>query len=355
MKKIFFIPLIIPLILFGLEISLQIYWYLKTKISQEPLSFNEFRFYQYDSVLGWKNKPRERGWLTTKEGKFWVEINSFGLRDKEISLSKRKKRILVLGDSFTWGYGVNQGETFSDELEKLFENKVEVINAGVTGYGTDQEFLYLVNEGYKFKPDIVLLVFAFNDLAWDNQAIIAYSYPKPHFIANNNKLILTNVPVPKKKNWIKRNSLPFFKQWKFSYSRKPNLKEKILLFLSEKSILFSLLNLSLKNKLFQGIEITVHLLFNLRDYCIKNNSQFKVVFIPYYRDVKTGKYFPSFESFKKFFEENGISYIDPLPYFRKEYLKGTNLFQKYHNHHFTHKAHKLLAEIIFENIPSFTP
>jgi hypothetical protein len=99
-----------------------------------------------------------------------VKLNSRGLRDEEIDYTKEpnEKRILILGDSVTFGWGVSQGETFSDHMEPLLRaetgTKWQVINAGVNGYNTQQEATYLRIEGIKYQPDIVIVVYVGNDV-----------------------------------------------------------------------------------------------------------------------------------------------------------------------------------------------
>ena len=75
-------------------------------------------------------------------------------------------RILSLGDSHTQGYEVNQKQTFSYVAEQLLNKKgfnSTVINAGVSGFGTAEELIFLENEGYKYSPDVVVIGFYAND------------------------------------------------------------------------------------------------------------------------------------------------------------------------------------------------
>ena len=88
--------------------------------------------------------------------------NELGLRDKPVG-EKRGERILVLGDSFTCGYGVEGWETFSDLLEQRLG--VEVINAGVGGFETIHQTRYFKTQGYKLRPDLVVYaLYLDNDL-----------------------------------------------------------------------------------------------------------------------------------------------------------------------------------------------
>lgn len=99
-----------------------------------------------------------------------VELNDNGLRDEEVLVEEVAgiRRILVLGDSVTFGWGVNQGETFSDRmeprLERLTGEQWQVINAGVNGYNTEQEAAYLRLEGFRYKPETVIVVYVSNDV-----------------------------------------------------------------------------------------------------------------------------------------------------------------------------------------------
>ncbi len=98
-----------------------------------------------------------------------VEIltNSYGLRGPETAIDKDQstKRILVLGDSYTFGVYCEENEVYPRILERLYinENKdtnVEVLNAGYTdGWSPDEHYAWLVKRGVKFKPDLIVYGF----------------------------------------------------------------------------------------------------------------------------------------------------------------------------------------------------
>ena len=97
-----------------------------------------------------------------------VATNSHGLRDYEYRYERTPDtlRIEMLGDSFTEGWGVPFADTFSKRVERLFAQdgtKAEVINTGVGNWNTIQEVEYFLTEGFKYRPDIVVLNFTFND------------------------------------------------------------------------------------------------------------------------------------------------------------------------------------------------
>lgn len=101
---------------------------------------------------------------------YYIKINSDGFRDREYPLKKPDDsfRIVVLGDSFTFGWGVNIEETFTFQLEKILNEKrleknFEVLNFGVPGVNTEQEIEHFTKKALKYSPDLVILGFTNND------------------------------------------------------------------------------------------------------------------------------------------------------------------------------------------------
>ncbi len=98
-----------------------------------------------------------------------IHTNSLGYRGPEFAPQKdlSRKRILTVGDSFTFGHGVNDDETYSAELQRLFQGKAEVINGGyASGFSPDAYYLYLKNLGVQLRPDIVVMgFFIWNDVS----------------------------------------------------------------------------------------------------------------------------------------------------------------------------------------------
>ena len=130
----------------------------------EPREVARYFFVQPDSVVHHKFIPLAKSRFKTSSFNTHYEINSLGLRDKEYPLKKPAgtTRVLMLGDSFTEGIGVEANETFSKVLEGLLNGegrteKYEVINAGVGSYSPLPEYLYLKSAGLKLEPDVVVL------------------------------------------------------------------------------------------------------------------------------------------------------------------------------------------------------
>lgn len=136
----------------------------------------------FDPELGWRPLPN-----LSKQGEYWgvtrpARTDSRGWRDKGHAAGKPDgvRRAVLLGDSFAFGLFVDDGDRVSDLLEAGFE-RFEVVNMGVTAWGTDQQLRALELDGFGYAPDIVILMtFPHNDLD-DVRRERNCSWPKPRF------------------------------------------------------------------------------------------------------------------------------------------------------------------------------
>src|SRR6266508_4570513 len=96
--------------------------------------------YAHDAELGWFSVPNSESRFTGTRT-VSVRHNSLGLRDIEQDRAP-KPTILFVGDSFVWGYDAEADERFTELLRPAMPD-FRIVNAGVSGYGTDQEFLLL--------------------------------------------------------------------------------------------------------------------------------------------------------------------------------------------------------------------
>src|SRR6266571_4475552 len=94
--------------------------------------------YRYDPELGWSPVANLHV-MSALPRTIALSNNSLGLRDREFRRNG-KPTILFLGDSLTWGYNVEASERFTDLLREQLPAH-NVLNAGVSGFGTDQEYL----------------------------------------------------------------------------------------------------------------------------------------------------------------------------------------------------------------------
>ncbi len=157
-------------------------------------------FYQPDASRGYSLRPGMEGWYR-KEGEAFVRINSDGLRDREHSKEKPADtlRIAVVGDSYAEAFQVAQEKAFWSVMERslgdcptLAGRRVEVINFGVSGYGTAQELLTLRGRVWEYSPDVVLLAVTTNNDVLDNSRALKLTDEIPYFTLREGQLVLDN-------------------------------------------------------------------------------------------------------------------------------------------------------------------
>ena len=180
------------LVLFGLLVGL-----FMTEIFLRVIGYTYPIFYETDYYRGFALRPGMEGHYQ-REGESDVRINSDGLRDREHAKAKPADtvRIAVLGDSFSEAMHVPMEQTFWSLLEgrlkecNVFPGKqVEVINFGVSGYGTAQELLTLQQRVWSYSPDIVVLAFTtYNDI-YDNSRALSKTEEVPYFFYRNGELV----------------------------------------------------------------------------------------------------------------------------------------------------------------------
>jgi hypothetical protein len=155
-------------------------------------------FYQPDQSRGYSLRPNMEG-RYRKEGDALVRINSDGLRDREHAIAKPAGtiRIAVIGDSYPEAFPVPMADAFWSIVEKkltecgAFGGKpVEVINFGVSGYGTAQELITLREHVWQYAPDIVMLTVTTNNDISDNLRALKKTDEVPYFVYREGKLIL---------------------------------------------------------------------------------------------------------------------------------------------------------------------
>ncbi len=155
------------------------------------------QWYVEDPDLGGRLRPGAEGWFHG-EGKGYVRVNSAGMRDREHALAKPAGalRIAVLGDSFAEAMPVSQDQAFWSVLERrlrecpaLRGRIPEVLNFGVSGYGTAQELIMLRRHVWQYDPDIVLLAFfTGNDVRNNSRALNREDVP--YFVLKEHRLVL---------------------------------------------------------------------------------------------------------------------------------------------------------------------
>lgn len=354
-----------------LEILLSLFWPHKVFIR----SYHE----QYHETLGWVNKPNTDGYFYLRRDiRFHRHHNNHGLRmlrNVEFKKAPGIKRILLLGDSFFWGYGVDDNDIISEVLQDMVGSSTEILNGAVTGYGTDQELLWLLEYGVKYSPDIVVLgVFPPNDLDEIGHSIM-YGYPKPIFALEDGRLSLYNVPVPDTRETRRKafeepqTVLGKIKKFlRFHTHTYPFIAKRINNIPGARKFLLKVGLAEEFTTALPGVKNLTHrpenilplfeaLIKEIHSVCKDINSDFLLVFIPEkentpgasikYKDISPdaerrntaySRYLYNFAL------KNKIKYLDLLPPIRNAHMKGIAVYNPaVYDHHWTKEGHRIAA------------
>ena len=161
---------------------------------------------QYDATLGYRFAPGLKVRIPHEGGGYLVKTNRDGFRcNNEVTREKSTaRRVLVFGDSYTAGDGVSNGKRYSDVLEQALGD-TEVLNFGLSGSGTDQQYLIFDEYADKIEYDAVVIGVLVENIQrnvlrqreWSDRAGEALCVPKPWFdLSTTGELSLAGVPVP---------------------------------------------------------------------------------------------------------------------------------------------------------------
>lgn len=171
-------------------------WFYFFREFRNNVTINDNDHTQYDPVLGWINKKN-------------ISIPDFYGAGLDLTTDRNGFRIappnpnpdalvtLCSGDSFTFGFGVNDVQTW---CSLLGQKNFRTINLGEVGYGIDQSYLRYQKEGEVIPHSIHIMAFIANDFdrALDDSYL---GYSKPYFLISRGELSIQNIPVPKYMNW----------------------------------------------------------------------------------------------------------------------------------------------------------
>lgn len=267
--------------------------------------------YDHDPLLGWFPKKNSSNYY---QGTVRINVNhgSQGFRDRDHG-SKFFPRILFLGDSFVWGYDVEESARFTNILQEKFGNKMEILNFGVSGYGTVQAFLLLQQKYAYYKPEIVFLMFSDNDRG-DNSSSFGYGYYRPYFIKDSTgRLVLKGVPVPLSLVYRWRNNL----------------------IVQHSTLIQFLIARLFSSRFFPSIssvrveDITGDLVIRMKYYLKKKQSKLVVGFVS--KD----------ESLMKLCKNEAIPFLDFTSITTKHHFPT-------HGRHWTKEGHQLVAQSIYD-------
>ncbi|HEX7312904.1 MAG TPA: SGNH/GDSL hydrolase family protein [Pyrinomonadaceae bacterium] len=166
------------------------------------------QLHEYHPLIGYRFIPHLTARVAHESGGYLVQTNEIGFRCEHPAAPRKTPdtfRILLFGDSMTAGDGVSNHKRFGDVLEKRLEGS-EVLNFGLSGSGTDQQFLIFREFARELEYDLLLIcpfvenirrVISRYRLATTREDERAAYIAKPYFELERGSLRLRHVPVPK--------------------------------------------------------------------------------------------------------------------------------------------------------------
>jgi len=181
------------------SLSRELDWRAAHRTTQEILTKASRPFDTHSPELGWELKPNLRADGLTSNSK-----GLRGTREYDAEPPEGVRRVLCVGDSFMFGENLGDEETLPAQLETVLnrDGRWEVLNLGVHGYGTDQQWLRLKHVGFEYTAHVVVLGFFEDNL---RRNIMSFrDYAKPYFELVEGGLVLRNTPVPSPEELLSR-------------------------------------------------------------------------------------------------------------------------------------------------------
>lgn len=165
-------------------------------VCERPEFFQQFEPYGYRL---WPSRSTQYIYPRNNPRKLSAVSNSDGFRSsREFVEADDRLRILVLGDSFVFGSGVEESERFTNCIEAM-QPKWRVDSLGMTGYGPDLMLRALEEVGLRLNPDIVVLCMYTDDFRRVRPKYVGVGYKIPRFQLVSNQLV--SIPYPKVRLW----------------------------------------------------------------------------------------------------------------------------------------------------------
>jgi len=163
---------------------------------------------EYDEELGWINLPNifiED--MYSREDYFTTNSQRYrNAKDFSREVPANKVRVICSGDSFTLGFGVDDDNTWCQQLAAMNE-RLETVNMGQGGYGVDQAYLWYRRDEPKLDHDVVLFAFISDDFPrMESDTFMGYG--KPYLTVRDGELVQENFPVSRRSydaSWLTVN------------------------------------------------------------------------------------------------------------------------------------------------------
>jgi lysophospholipase L1-like esterase len=306
-------------------------------------------FHEGDTQLGWRGKPNIRRRFHRQDFDVLVEHGPDGFRRPQPPPPEHADaRVLFLGDSFTWGWGVAQGHVFTDWLQRAVGPRLAIDNRGVNAFGTAQEYLLLQQTLRERRYAKVAVMFYNNDVE-DN---VTRKEHRPLLELVDGRLVARNLPLPAHLESPVETFLDDHSRAVIFFSYQFTVLQQRIKGLGG-AIPAPPTQGNIDYRTLPGYGVTARLLAEMRTLCQQHGAQFYVVDVPSRGDVRAQ---PADDAYVRAVHEmvtevcgrEGIPLIDLAPGFYSETQRGAQLFFS-SDPHWNADAHRLAARLLLES------
>ena len=265
-----------------------------------------------DPAIGYRYISNKRGIFENKEFRTSVRFNRFGFRGPDWSLSPdpHRRRMILLGDSFAFGWGVEENETFAELLNRARPDW-QILNLGVSGFGTLQEWKFLQRYGPLLHPQDVIVAFNTGDPEAD-------CYSVPHFP------IQIQLPPAPKKHW---SYLFAFVKDRLDKSPKYNYWEHVDP---------------------KALPCCEGYFGSIKNWCDEHHAQLHVIYIPVKDEMDAFVLAGYRKDMTEFWSRDGIDWLDVTPDLQHQPVPSAAYFQV--DDHMTPKGHSVVAAALLKHL-----
>lgn len=333
------------------------------------------KFSSRDEVLGYRYASGSKWRFLHPEYEVEYEINGDGFRDKKEYLMPKPdgiKRVLLIGDSFTFGQGVSYDKIWpvivERQLEKAGYSHIELVKSGIQGLDTRSELILIQRLVEKYDCDIVVVGFLMNDL-YTNSLHGIDALEETSLATSMEKISNGHIKDEKKKaeeSWSQTMKKVFIRN---SWQRNFHLLILAKRFVLSNDAMYSKFYLSAPNrgewvrmplseKPRRQVKVTETLFKRIADYCQSLDKQFIVFSIPQqfqvlYRDESEESSEIDIDfydrHFMKFARENGFTWVPTLDTFTDSRFKNDELFYRLDGH-LNPKGNEVAAEVFIQKV-----
>lgn len=292
--------------------------------------------YGHHPVIGWWHLPELYARLGLGETYHVLETNAAGMRatrDYPLERPAGRRRVVFLGDSYTAGDGVSNGERFTDLLEARFPH-LDALNFGLNGSGTDQQLLVYETMARDYEADAYVFCVCVENIA-RNACTCFPSYafrehltvyrPKPWFKLENGVLVLRNQPVP-----LEKRSADALGDWRCDFPYVRGTRDPYAVYVDPESAHWRLMKAILQRFLAQvpgkpvlivPLPMDVHYL-----------ERFPPTYLPRFNELDA--------------PAEGVHVVDILPALTRPPMRERRKLRFSGDPHYTRQAHALVADAL---------